>query len=373
MALAFLCSCAGDVQEPPLNANLSPEDLQVFDTGKADGNIFNPDRLIEDHVFLDQFFLSLADVKAFLSWTPYNRPSFLAHFEEDGMSAAEIIVDAAQSYEINPLVLLVKLQVESSLIGRSEPPTNYLLQRSMGCGCHDHNPGCHGAPKGFREQIICAASLFREFMESLETHGQTWTGWGVGTPKMAEDNLWIEAETNATAALYTYTPWVLEGQGGNWLFWNVYRKYAHYILKTRPNHRWIGGLCESDEGCAFEEGVCNQSVPQESSVHEAPVTGFCTSKCEQFCPDSYSAYNAYTFCVDLGSHLPDGEAAGWCISKCDDMIFPNNNGCMDGFECVTKERFNDPDFAAKVCMPILPEESEPNEEEPPSEDPNPHG
>jgi len=384
--LWLLCACAQDVQGPALNTDVSPEDLMIFDTGKADGNIFNPERLIEDHIFVDTHFMSASDVKAFLEWTPYNKTSFLAYHTDDGMTAAEMIVKAAQDYSINPLILLVKLQVESSLIAKTQPPSTYVLERSMGCGCQDDNPGCHGAPKGLYEQLVCASSLFRKYMDNLESSGETWTGWGVGIAKKTSEDQWITPENHSTAALYTYTPWVLEGQGGNWLFWNVYRKYAHFILKTRPNHRWIGGPCESNETCAYEGGLCDTSFVQEDPVTGTFSSGFCTQACDRLCPDTYTVYNAFTFCVDL-AHPDVLEAqTGFCVPQCDMALFPDNNGCAQGFECMTQQRFNEAEVTRQVCMPLRPDpanapvETNPSDEEggseeeheSPSDPPNPH-
>jgi hypothetical protein len=218
----------------------------------------------------------------------------------------------------------------------------------------------------------------------MEETGETWTGWGYDKPKKTNDPLTVTPENKATAALYTYTPWVLEGQGGNWLFWNVYRKYTHHILKTRPNHRWIGGPCNSDEHCAFENGYCNKAFGIGALIHPENYTGFCSQACDQFCPDSYSVFNADTFCIELApGHDADADAdavvMGNCVSKCDDTLFPFSDGCPVGFECVSQKRFNEPEMSSKVCTPVIIEENsredeaEPeHNEEPPSEEPDPH-
>ena len=35
---------------------------------------------------------------------------------------------------------------------------------------------------------------------------------------------------HATASLYAYTPWVLVNTGGNWLVWNITRKYEQHAI-----------------------------------------------------------------------------------------------------------------------------------------------
>jgi glycosyltransferase involved in cell wall biosynthesis len=48
---------------------------------------------------------------------------------------AELIVDAATQKQLSPIVLLVKLQVETGLVSKTVTPTAATLNRAMGCGC----------------------------------------------------------------------------------------------------------------------------------------------------------------------------------------------------------------------------------------------
>ena len=316
------------------------EDLVVVSSGKADA-FFNPDNLIEDAVFMDAEYMSADEILGFFQTNPYGGRSFLTDYEEDNMSAAEIVADAASEFGINPLVLLTKIQVESSLIYATAAPTLTLLNRATGCGCHDGMSYCSAGAKGFRRQVRCAAEAFQSYLQDLTDGGQTISGWQVGVAKMAQDDVLVRPENAATAALYTYTPWVLPYQGGNWLFRNVFLKFSHFVLTTKPNHHWIGGGCTSDSSCGFDGGICNVPGTDE---------GFCTKPCDLYCPESSQPNTAGTFCVEanLSEETKDH---GWCLAKCDILVFPHNQGCAPEFTCETHPRHNDPNTSADICFP----------------------
>ena len=334
-----MMACGAEDQPSTAPAFAPPAaDLVPETGGKGDGALFDKDALLADHIFEDAQFMTVEEVQAFLDAPPYGgHASGLSTIDVDGVGAAQIIVNNAVAFQINPLVLLAKLQVESSLVFTAEP-TSYQLAHAMGCACPD-NLGCSVAQAGFGRQVACAASLFRKYLDNLES-GSTVSGWKVGREKRTQDGVWIIPKTRATAALYTYTPWVLTGQGGNWLFWNVFKKYSRHVLENKaPNYHWIGGACAEDADCPYEGGRCLR----------AGETGFCTADCERFCPDSSGPKNAVTFCVDLGS-ATGAEPAGACISRCDDYLFVEG-GCAEGFECIEAPRFGEPDRIEAVCWP----------------------
>jgi hypothetical protein len=73
-----------------------------------------------------------------------------------------------------------------------------------------------------------------EYYEELETDGQTRAGWAVGKAKRTLDPCSVTPKNKATAALYTYTPWVgKRGLGcgasnvsGSTLLVQLYKQYA---------------------------------------------------------------------------------------------------------------------------------------------------
>jgi len=336
--LASACSAESQEGETSYPSTAIAEDLTVYDDGKADSANFSPHNLIDDATFEDAGFMTEAEIQGFFGNNPYGERSYLYQYTELGSTAAQIIGEASLEYSINPLVLLTKLQVETSLVFSTGVPSQHTLKRAMGCGCHDGNPLCSQGAEGFRMQIRCAAQAFRSYFSDLESRGITVSGWSVGKNKNTQDDVLVLPANKATAALYTYTPWVLPYEGGNWLFRNVYLKFSRHILQTKPNHHWIGGACTSDSGCSYTDGLCHVEAGQDA--------GFCTADCTLYCPESNQINTSGTFCVDLKN-----DVQGSCLPKCDLSLYPGNDGCATGFQCLTAARFGDPNTSASVCQP----------------------
>lgn len=339
----LLSACSDDAL--PTNVTPPAEDLIPFtpDDGKADSYGFNQNLIIEDIIFEDKDFLTQDEIQSFLEFTPYQRRSFLADHTDDQKLVSEHLFDAAQTYRINPLVLLTKLQVESSVVYKDVSPQDSTVDWAMGCGCHDGDPNCSRGPKGVGPQIHCAARLFRSYLDEIDAADTTRSGWRVSRSKATLDDIQIVPRNRATAALYTYTPWVLQGRGGNWLFWNVYHRFARQLLLNKPNHRFIGGPCETDADCMFEEGRC-----AFKSVENSESLGVCTKPCDRTCPDRQQPHTSITFCMDN----PDG---GLCMAHCDDRLFSSTDGCGLGLTCIQASRPNDSTRTQDVCAPADPE------------------
>ena len=120
-------------------------------------------------------------------------------------SAAHIIWQAAQDYKINPKVLLVLLQKETSLI-TDRIPNNGDYRKATGYGCPD-TAACSSQYYGFRNQVRNAASLFHTVL----TGG--WTNYPLGNnyiqynPNAACGGSVVNIRSLATSALYRYTPY----------------------------------------------------------------------------------------------------------------------------------------------------------------------
>ena len=365
VALAFVTAgCAAGETTTESSAGVPAYDLAGADEGKADGHAFDANDLISDHLFTDWAFMDEDTVQSFLEKTPYGTRSFLADYEDGGERVASRIVASAKRNQINPLVLIVKLQVETSLIFKTSVPSRYTLDRATGCGCPDNLVGCYQADAGLMPQIDCAARLLRTYLRQIEADGMTLTGWGVGKSMATADEIEVIPQTAGTAALYTYTPWVLRGRGGNWLFWNVYRKYARVMQRDRPNHRWIGGPCYGPSDCGYADAVC---IPS----HARRGVGTCSLPCERVCPDSRTPFTATTFCVAPTASEGD---AGLCISQCDEGLFPGNDGCRTDQACVRVARAEDIETTRFVCAPdgvtlsTVPTEMDSDDDESPPED-----
>jgi hypothetical protein len=201
---------------------------------KADGlpSSFDQNFVVSDALLTDALAMSVADVQAFFEDNPYGARSWLASYRADGVSAAEMVVEAAVKHEINPVVLIARMQVETSLVSKTIAPTTRLLNRALGCGCPDGGT-CNPTYSGLRSQLDCGANTMRRWYDaSIAGNGE----WLKGRTKSTLDSKRVTPISHATASLYAYTPWVLVGSGGTWLAWNVTRKYVRHATETNVIH-----------------------------------------------------------------------------------------------------------------------------------------
>src|SRR5690606_27106604 len=179
-----------------------------------------------------------------------------------------------------------------------------------------------------------------------------------GATRNTLDPIAITPQGHGTASLYAYTPWVLVDEGGNWLVWNITKRYANALeiaVPTGPQPGFVGSPCteeleslpEDDQlayaTCEFsasgENGFC---FPFTSSSGED--LGVCTLMCAGYCPDQG---NVTTFCAELEA------GAGFCLAKAD----ASNGNCADipGTVATEVDRFvgdsGVPASTARVCMP----------------------
>lgn len=146
--------------------------------------------------------ITVDEVQTFLE----TRGSYLATWK-DGMgeaTAAQRIVFHSSLYNISPLYMLARIEAESSLITSG---TSRHLGAATGCGCLD-GAACIPSLAGFGKQIECAAKVMRGYLDALDEDGATISGWKVGKKKATLDPCYPTPVNRATAALYTYTPWV---------------------------------------------------------------------------------------------------------------------------------------------------------------------
>lgn len=163
---------------------------------------FDPASLLTDDMIFGGEAISAAEVQDFLA----GESSFLATYADpgSGRAAADLIVEVAGARGVNPLYILARIQTESSLVssGRSDH-----LDAATGCGCPDGG-GCDPGLSGFAAQVDCAALKMSEYFDELDGDGETRSGWRVGAARDTSDPCTVAPANRATAALYTYTPWV---------------------------------------------------------------------------------------------------------------------------------------------------------------------
>lgn len=225
VALACLlaaCTVGGEEED---TGHDEPADYEVDpDDGKGDGvsATFNQNDVVGDDVFTGT--MTVAEVQRFFEQSPYKNRSWLADYSVNGVSAAQLVVDAATAEGVSPMMLLSRMQVEASLVSKTAKPTAYRIDRALGCGCPDGG-GCSSSYRGFGPQLVCGAKVLKKWYSgSIAGDGL----WVKGVAKRTLDPKTVTPLNHATASLYAYTPWVSVGSGGNWLVWNVTRKYVRH-------------------------------------------------------------------------------------------------------------------------------------------------
>lgn len=346
------CSDVSPTEPEPYTDHAEAADLEAFvEPGKADGlpARFDPAFVMSDAFFVAHDAVSAAQIQRFFEATPYGTRSWLADEHIGDLTAAEAFAEAGKTVGINPIVLLARTQVEMSLISKARP-SQRKLDWAFGCGCPDGR-ACYEQFRGLHKQLECAGETLRTLYDaSVSGEGQ----WRAGHPRRSLEGETVRPANHATAALYGYTPWILRGRGGNWLVWNVTRKFANGFDAVQAleigddaclsdgERPFVGSPC----GCAADCGFNHNGA--WATCHPA---GFCTLPCAGPCPDLGG--RAPTFCVADPFTDPEAAPAGICVSKAHDL----NGDCADlpGTLDREAERFvGDSGSAvrtARVCLP----------------------
>ncbi|MFA6474600.1 MAG: hypothetical protein WCV88_00175 [Patescibacteria group bacterium] len=189
---------------------------------------FNPHDIISNEDMTDYSRMSLTSIQTFLS----NRGGALSDYtttDVDGTqrSAAEIIYNTAQRYQLNAQFIIATVQKESSLVtGHNTNLLDWALGYGVCDSCSKDDPLVIKY-KGFAKQLDAAGNQIRNgYLADLEDHNSTISGWGVGITKTTLDGIAITPQNKATAVLYTYTPWLgyyggASYVGGNSLFYDI--------------------------------------------------------------------------------------------------------------------------------------------------------
>lgn len=198
---------------------------------------FSAGKIIDDAVFTNTTTMSASQIQDFLNskvsscdtngtqqseygggtraqWgqANYGQSTFtcLKDYQQNGLSAAQIIYNVSQQYHINPEVLIVLLQKEEGLVTDTWP-LGVQYDSATGYNCPD-NGGCSADPQygGLTNQLTWSAKMFH----AIETDSPTWY-----TPYELGDNYIlynkdsscggsiVNIQNRATQALYNYTPY----------------------------------------------------------------------------------------------------------------------------------------------------------------------
>jgi hypothetical protein len=310
--------------------------LQQDDLDTALGATFDPNEIVDLGSFTDAQSIDAAQVQAFLARTPYNRSSFLATYQSNGVRAADAIARTANRYSLNPIAFLVRAEMAEGLLGEEfypSPPSR--VEYVFDCGCAGAG-SCDPAMAGFDRQVDCLGRALRTSLDEITVSGATAGQWGPGVTSVTLDGQSVTPADASTAALYQYTPVVgLKKAGGTWLFWNLWQKYAPALdyFGSGPNSGttggWVGDACKGDASCAVPQGTCVTNYPG----------GLCTTACTSDCPADSS--HGPSFCADFPSQ------GGFCLAVCN----PGAPACRAGYKCIKVAKFGDKTQSESVCLP----------------------
>lgn len=207
---------------------------------------FNPHNIISDSELEEFDALSQDSIQRFLE----SKGSFLAKFTQvvNGVrkSAAQIIFEESQTYQLSPKFILTMLQKEQSLLTDGSPSQDQL-DWAVGFGvcdsCSKNDPSL-SVFRGFYNQVSDLAEKVRvNYLRDLSNLGRTFTGWGPGITKTTLDGYEITPMNKATAVLYTYNPFRGgDGRiGANYNFWRIWQRY---FIRTYPDNTLLQVLGE---------------------------------------------------------------------------------------------------------------------------------
>jgi hypothetical protein len=310
-----------------------PSSIPVQDTETV-GFTFNPNEVVPINSFTDFAAVPTSAITSFLAATPYGNASFLVTYQSNGLLAADGISRAAQTYRINPIVLLVGIEVAGQLIARTAyPQPTSIVDYIFGCGCS--GPGaCDAEAAGLDVQVACYANSLRTSLDAIDVGGTTAGGWIPGRGTTTLDGTAVTPTDASTAALYQFDPVVGSGSSGSSMFANVWALYTRalgYTMPTGPTGATalVGDACIAAEDCDLPNPFCAAE----------PGGGFCTTKCTGTCP------TVDAFCASFGT-----KTGGYCLAVCS----PNDPySCRTGYTCGDAVQFGSGGDAGSqyVCEP----------------------
>ncbi len=177
---------------------------------------YQANNLIDDYIFVNKSTMGATDIQSFLN----GKNGGIRNYSENGKSAAQIIYDSAQAYNLNPQVILATMQKEQSLV-TDQNPSQAQINCAMGYdSCASHN--------SFLSQVDAGTWQLRYNSEA--SSGRAWGGVPASSYRCGNPSSLYSAGlypgnsvtfTNpggtprtfvianaATASLYCYTPYV---------------------------------------------------------------------------------------------------------------------------------------------------------------------
>lgn len=177
-------------------------------TGATPSGTFMPELIISESKFRNSTPATVESIQAFLESQPGTLDTYRGKDHTGAQkSAAEMIWEASNAFDINPAVLLIKFQKEQSLLADSTP-TKRQLDWALGVGKTDSRTIYRF--QGFGNQVWHGARV-------LDKNSRPWRP-GI---TMSIDGSRVSPANSATYSLYKYTP----HYRGNRSFWMLYWRY----------------------------------------------------------------------------------------------------------------------------------------------------
>lgn len=263
----------------------------------ADARLFDPGYLISDELFFNSGLASESDVNSLIQaqgascTSTAGNPGCLKHYRMDtptraadaycgqysgaaNETAAAVITRVGGACGINPQVLAVLIQKESSLLTRNNPSAS-AYRIATGYGCPD-TAACDTRYYGFFNQVYSAARQFKIYAAIPQSFNyragrDNSIAWN---PSAACGRSTVFIRNTATAALYNYTPYRpnqaalnnLYGTGdacssyGNRNFWRIFTD-------------WFGSPTISRQAIAFTRALYQDLLSRQPGEVEAAGWG----------------------------------------------------------------------------------------------------
>lgn len=210
-----------------------------YDTVSGIPGDFDHNRVMDDSFYEASNWATTEEIQSFLEKTVWGKASWLATqkmalINDDShteIPLSEAITTTAKAHHINPVLILARMQVEKGIVSPSAEPAS----SSFALGCHKvtaaHPNGLDPSAAGLDYQLECGATTLETQINNAR-EGKN--NWSVGQAATTQDGVRVDPSTNATSALYAYTP--VEGSkahNGNWLVWNLTHRFAVAIQSAR--------------------------------------------------------------------------------------------------------------------------------------------
>ncbi len=246
---------------------------------------FNPNFIISDNDLTNSSSMSVSRIQSFLDGKGTLGSYVTLDPWGNEKTAAQVISDAGSYWNISPEYLLVRMQIEQSLI---TDPTLAVKQYDWATGygvcdsCSKSDPNVIKF-KGFFNQVNWAARALQGdyYLGGLATRGTTISGWAPGITKTITDTFGtfeVTPVNNATAVMYTYTPHVYNANYNVWYYWNK------WFTKNYPDGSLL--QAEGDSGVF----LIQQNKKRPFYSRTALVTRFDISKIIIVSPSDLEAY-----------------------------------------------------------------------------------